>query len=266
MSRSQNGSFTTGEFAKYFGIKKDTLFYYDRLGLFSPIKIATNGYRYYSSQQIDTFWMIEALKKSGISLKQIQAYLDHAEPKNLLDLLEQQLSQIDHQLVELQQLKNDLLTLQQSTAEGSKALLSCPTITKQKWPILQFSRTFTAKDTWNDVYSEFCQDIDFSPQTPVGSVISQTDLLQENFDQIKCLFIHKGQYFDHPLQLVMQYYHQGDYASLANAYPILLDQLEQKNYQLIGDAYEEYLIGQLATTDPKQFVTKITIPIKKKSS
>ena len=36
MQRKKEKYFTTGEFAKYFGIRKDTLFYYDRIGLFRP--------------------------------------------------------------------------------------------------------------------------------------------------------------------------------------------------------------------------------------
>lgn len=36
MSRKQEQFYTTGEFADYFNIKKDTLLYYDKIGLFSP--------------------------------------------------------------------------------------------------------------------------------------------------------------------------------------------------------------------------------------
>ncbi len=39
--------FTTGEFAKLFGIKKQTLFYYYQCGIFKPDLTGENGYRYY---------------------------------------------------------------------------------------------------------------------------------------------------------------------------------------------------------------------------
>ena len=43
MQRKKEKYFTTGEFAAYFGIRKDTLFYYDRIGLFQPEGVGDNG-------------------------------------------------------------------------------------------------------------------------------------------------------------------------------------------------------------------------------
>ena len=41
--------FTTGEFAGICNVNKQTLFYYDREGIFCPEVIAENGYRYYNA-------------------------------------------------------------------------------------------------------------------------------------------------------------------------------------------------------------------------
>ncbi|MEK4207855.1 MULTISPECIES: MerR family DNA-binding transcriptional regulator [Paenibacillus] len=62
MIRKNLTNFYTGEFAKLFGIKKDTLFYYDKIKLFQPAGISDNGYRYYTLQQLDTFWAIQSLR------------------------------------------------------------------------------------------------------------------------------------------------------------------------------------------------------------
>lgn len=47
--------FTTGEFANLFGIKKQTLFHYDDIGLLKPKHRTENGYRYYTIQQVPSF-------------------------------------------------------------------------------------------------------------------------------------------------------------------------------------------------------------------
>ena len=47
--------FTTGEFARICGVRKQTLFYYDSIGIFSPEIVGDNGYRYYSYTQVETF-------------------------------------------------------------------------------------------------------------------------------------------------------------------------------------------------------------------
>ena len=68
--------FTCGAFAKICGVEKHVLFHYDEIGLFKPIYINEKGYRFYSYRQYDTFKVIIALKKLGMSLKDIQIYLD----------------------------------------------------------------------------------------------------------------------------------------------------------------------------------------------
>ena len=50
-----NQYFTTGEFAKLWGVKKQTLFHYDEIGIFKPAIKKPNGYRYYSYQQFEVF-------------------------------------------------------------------------------------------------------------------------------------------------------------------------------------------------------------------
>lgn len=67
--------YSTGQFAKLCGVKKQTLFHYDDIGLLSPIQIADNGYRQYSYRQYETFLLITCLKEAGMSLKQIKAFL-----------------------------------------------------------------------------------------------------------------------------------------------------------------------------------------------
>ena len=51
MSKSIEDFFTAGELATLFNIPKQTLLYYDRIGLLSPEFIAENGYRHYSLTQ-----------------------------------------------------------------------------------------------------------------------------------------------------------------------------------------------------------------------
>ncbi|MGN0268476.1 MAG: MerR family transcriptional regulator [Lachnospiraceae bacterium] len=62
----------TGEFAKYCGTEKRTLFYYDQMGLLKPMAIHENGYREYAPGQIETMDMIKILQAAGFTLKQIR--------------------------------------------------------------------------------------------------------------------------------------------------------------------------------------------------
>ena len=61
----------TGEFAKLVGVTKHTLFYYDKIGLFSPEIKLENGYRFYSFDQLDVFDVIQTLRELDVSLEEI---------------------------------------------------------------------------------------------------------------------------------------------------------------------------------------------------
>ena len=65
--------FTIGELAKYQNISKQTLIYYDKIGLFLPAYVdPENGYRYYTAKQIDYLDTILIMKEMGFSLNAIR--------------------------------------------------------------------------------------------------------------------------------------------------------------------------------------------------
>ena len=57
--------FSIGEVARYQKISKQTLIFYDKIGLFRPDYVDPgNGYRYYSAKQLDYLDAILIMKKS----------------------------------------------------------------------------------------------------------------------------------------------------------------------------------------------------------
>ena len=61
--------FSIGELADFQQISKQTLIYYDKIGLFRPAYVdPQTGYRYYSASQIDYLDTILIMKKIGFSL------------------------------------------------------------------------------------------------------------------------------------------------------------------------------------------------------
>ena len=90
--------FTTGEFAGICGVGKQTLFYYDKEGIFKPDIVAENGYRYYSYTQIETFTVITMLRDLGVHIKEIKAHMDHRSPEALIALMESKSAEIDKKI------------------------------------------------------------------------------------------------------------------------------------------------------------------------
>lgn len=103
-----NNYFTTGELAELANVNKDTLFYYDKIGLFKPLIVKENGYRYYAIYQLDILLVILTLKEFDMSLEDIKKYIDSRSPENLLKLVNGEIYKIEKKINRLNSLKKDL--------------------------------------------------------------------------------------------------------------------------------------------------------------
>lgn len=83
--------FTVGQVSKITGIPKDTLRYYDKIGLFQPaIKSEVNGYRYYSIEQFWYIDMITCFRKLGLSIERIKKTLSYRDNGHVVNILNEQ--------------------------------------------------------------------------------------------------------------------------------------------------------------------------------
>ncbi len=77
-----------GEFAKMCGTKISVLRHYDREKLLEPqYTDKFSGYRYYSSEQILTFYKINALKKAGFSLQEIKEIISEKKSSKEIETI-----------------------------------------------------------------------------------------------------------------------------------------------------------------------------------
>lgn len=67
---------SVSKISKTYGISKDTLRYYDKIGLVSP-KRGENRYRYYREEDLLDLQYIEVMKYAGFSLKEIKKILEN---------------------------------------------------------------------------------------------------------------------------------------------------------------------------------------------
>ena len=67
---------TVGEISKLLNIPASTLRYYDKEGLLPFVERSSSGIRKFQDNDIEWLKMIECLKKSGMSIKDIKTYLE----------------------------------------------------------------------------------------------------------------------------------------------------------------------------------------------
>ncbi|WP_028974720.1 MerR family transcriptional regulator [Spirochaeta cellobiosiphila] len=65
-----------GELAQKAGVSKDTLRYYEKLGLLGEVERGPNSYRDYSERYVATVQVIKRSKDLGFTLREIKTFLD----------------------------------------------------------------------------------------------------------------------------------------------------------------------------------------------
>jgi len=99
--------YSIGEVANTTGIAISTLRYYDREGMFPNIERRGGGIRVFSDAEIETIKIIECLKTSGLSIKDIKQFLDWCQEgdsslQKRRDMFYERLEAVKKQMEELQ--------------------------------------------------------------------------------------------------------------------------------------------------------------------
>lgn len=99
--------------AELFGLTPDTLRYYERVGVILPVQRDKNGYRNYTTRDLNWIYLAKSLRRAGVSIESLiefatlaQAEQDVEEAKK--QILRDQLTEIETKLQEMHEVR-DLL-------------------------------------------------------------------------------------------------------------------------------------------------------------
>lgn len=264
--------FRTGEFADLCGVKKDTLLHYDQIGILKPEKIEENGYRYYSVKQLYTFDIISALKRLGMSLKEIKSYLDQRNPAAFLSLLMQQQKLLEKEQKHLEAV-NQLL--RETIVATRTAQLATPGSIHLEYAPETYYVAVQAPDLTSYDEQQFLLRSrslltwarkNGSLSLQVSDIVTQDSLEKNSFveDYYYCRVSAEDSADDvlvKPSGTYAVLYHQGGYETLASAYQTLVGWVRDNGYTIAGDLYEEDLLHFMSTQNPKDYVMKISLKI-----
>lgn len=204
-----------------------------------------------------------SLRELGVPVKVLQGYLREPSPERLSGIAAEQIQKIDMEIKKLRKIKGLLVNLSASTEEAVNAVLEqvrIETLPDQRFIYSQENdrKTDTSNQDWTDIYDDFVCENGIAGSAYVGSVISQTDLKRGQFGHVYRLFavspdrrgiVRKGRQY-------AVYYHKGGYDSIPGIYPYVLEEIKRQGFEVAGDAYEEYLIAEIATNCEEDYVTK----------
>ena len=100
--------YTVGEMARFLNVSASTLRYDDKEGLLPFVERSNSGIRMFSDKDYEWLKIIECLKKSGLSIKEIRSYIDMTKRgddslEERLQLFEERKKDVERQMKELQE-------------------------------------------------------------------------------------------------------------------------------------------------------------------
>lgn len=105
--------YSIGEVSDITGIAASTLRYYDREGMFPTMERSSGGIRVFSDTELATLKVIECLKSSGMSIRDIKEFLgwcQEGDPSigKRREMFHRRLAEVEAQIAELERTRNML--------------------------------------------------------------------------------------------------------------------------------------------------------------
>ncbi|MFV0516862.1 MAG: MerR family transcriptional regulator [Aminipila sp.] len=114
--------YLVGELADFFGISRDTLRLYDKLGIISPKKNEHNNYRCYSREELICLVYVMELRKINLPLEDIRMLMNESSIENAAKVMAVQEQLIEEKLKELKRLKSTVWDYKMSFTHAATGL------------------------------------------------------------------------------------------------------------------------------------------------
>lgn len=262
---------TTKEFSDLAHVSKHTLFHYDAIQLFCPEIRNDQGYRYYSIDQLETFETILILKDIGMSLKDIKEFMDHRSPESVTDLFSIREKEINQQIQKLKNIKDYIHNKRNTLSSLNRIDFS--SIHIQEYPNRYYfisevedesdASFFKATNEIIQKYKRATGKVDYT----VSYIQYKKDIenhIYDNYTNVIVLFSDKIKSKDvriFPQGKYVTVYHKGDWRNIQEAYIRLLEFVKENNLTIDDKFIEFYLMDNLATNNPDEYIRTINVQI-----
>lgn len=263
--------FSIGEVSRYQNISKQTLIFYDKIGLFRPAYVdPDNGYRYYSASQIDQLDTILIMKRIGFSLKEIREHMQHYNIDSSLAAFRRQVASIDRQIEELRLIRSRVLH-RCAQMEASKAYRRAdnPVLVEAVGARHILCRDVPPPYTLKEISiaTKQCFADSFQEKLPIffqsGVIVPLAHILAGRYTEATVAFLSIEE-TDRapnvrrlPAGTCASLCHVGDYPSIGRSYHKLLQYCADHALKIVSDSHEFCINDYITSRDEAEYITKI---------
>ncbi|MBS5284842.1 MAG: MerR family transcriptional regulator [Clostridiales bacterium] len=270
----KNNLLMISEFSKIAEVSRKALIFYDKIGVFSPVYTAPNGYRYYSHEQVYLISAVNLLRELDTPLEEIKNYMKDCTPERAKKLLEQQGDQLTQEIRRLQGIQ-DMLRIKLDRLEaGSRQTIGKISVDYQKKSPLFISDSIKLKknkipdDIWTNFYIK-CRAHNVAFGYPEGFLVKKEQLIKEETDVASHIICHvgSGHYANAymPEGTYLSVCGHGSFQDTGPLYQQLLSYAKEHNLIIIGDAYEERLLDEITSEDSAIQMIQVKIQIRQEN-
>jgi DNA-binding transcriptional MerR regulator len=260
---------TISQLAALAQVTRDTLLFYDRIGLLTPAGRDANHYRYYSERELLKVNLIRTFQSLGMSLKDIRELLERRCPELVLASLEDQMSAIKKQQDQLEQARlllerfHGIIGYALSIDEGDVALRWCDERAILIGPRNDYSQGRTIWDNILDSYRYFQRFV-----TPLEMNYPVWSFYEQQSVQARRWLAPDHFYMDNPRacdRRAAGWYvvgcARGGYGGSPALFERLLGFITDEGLELAGRSYVDYLLNELSVEEPDGYLIQVSIAV-----
>ncbi|MGX4599308.1 MerR family transcriptional regulator [Faecalimicrobium sp. JNUCC 81] len=261
-----------GEISKIYGIGRDSLMYYEEIGILKPFR-DKNGYRMYSISDIWRLNLIKELRSLNFSMKKIKEYLDDRNIETTNKILNEEINLIDEKIRELlnyrESINKRLDSINNVINESNINEINLVYINKRK--ALKLNADIK-KDEDVDfliqkLQKEYEDRFNILGNNNIGAVFNLEKINQGIFNEFKSVFCFLEDdediyniVVDEGYYVILTY--KGSYKNNKEYINKMLDFINTNKYEVIKEPIEIYKIDIHETGNVEEFITEIQIPVK----
>lgn len=260
-----------GEISKIYGIGRDSLMYYEDIGILKPFR-DKNGYRMYKLSDIWRLNLIKELRSLNFPMKKIKEYLDDRNIESTKEILNKEIILIDEKIEELLSYKQNIMKRLDTINDELRNLklyeIDLVYINKRK--ALELNANITKDEEFDFLIQKLQKDYEnrftILGNNNIGSSFCLDKIKQGIYNEFKSVFCFLEDeeeiyniIFNEGYYLTLTY--KGEYKNNKHHINKMFKYIEEKGYKIISDSIEIYKIDIHETEDINEFVTEIQIPV-----
>ena len=260
-----------GEISKIYGIGRDSLMYYEEIGILKPFR-DKNGYRMYKLSDIWRLNLIKELRSLNFPMKKIKEYLDDRNIESTKEILNKEIILIDEKIEELLSYKQNIMKRLDTINDELRnlKLYEIDLIYINKRKALELNANITKDEEFDFLIQKLQKDYEnrftILGNNNIGSSFCLDKIKQGIYNEFKSVFCFLEDeeeiyniIFNEGYYLTLTY--KGEYKNNKHYINKMFKYIEEKGYKVISDPIEIYKIDIHETEDINEFVTEIQIPV-----